>query len=136
MEAIKAAVFLLLLIFSAAFGMVAKTMLPAKHQSRETTELVQLVITMLVTFASIVMGLLVYSVKGSFDAGESDMAAYAGQIVRLDTTLRAYGAEADPIRAQLRAYTAGVIVSTWPNEPISAPVQPLPAGPIMAPSVM
>src|SRR5690606_33979265 len=36
---------------------------------------------------------------------------------QFDECLRGYGAEADPIRLDLRSYTAGVIASTWPGEP-------------------
>jgi hypothetical protein len=45
------------------------------------------------------------------------MRALAGRIVQLDQTLREYGPETDTARGMLRSYTAGVIATTWPNEP-------------------
>lgn len=115
-EALDAVIVLALLIGSAAFGMFVRTRLPERHRSHETVELVSLVITMLVTFAALVMSLLTYSVKGAFDQGNTDMAAIAGHIVQLDQCLRNYGPESASARQQLRAYTAGVIASTWPHE--------------------
>jgi hypothetical protein len=113
----QAAILLVILFASAAVGLFIRPLLPEKHRSREHVEIVQLIITMLVTFASLVMGLLTYSVKGSFDAASDDMAALAGQIVQLDHALREYGPETDTARGMLRSYTAAVIATTWPDEP-------------------
>ena len=110
-------VLLAALFISVGFGLLIKTLLPEHHRSRETMELVQLVIGMLVTLASVVLGLLTYSVKGNFDATASDLASLGSSLIQIDRTLREYGTEADPIRAILRAYTAAAIATTWPEEP-------------------
>ena len=115
-EALDAVIVLALLVGSAAFGMFVRTRLPERHRSHETVELVSLVITMLVTFAALVMSLLTFSVKSAFDQGNTDMAAIAAHIVQLDQCLRNYGPESASARQHLRAYTAGVISSTWPHE--------------------
>jgi len=125
----RTAFLLLVLIGCAAVGMFIKSRLPERHQSREAVELVGLVITMLVTFAALVMGLLTYSVKGAFDQGNTDMATLAAEVVRFDQCLRNYGPAATPIRHQLRRYTAAVIATTWPHEPKPAG----PAYPVTAP---
>jgi hypothetical protein len=57
----QAAIVLAILVASAAVGLFIRSLLPEKHRSRETVEIVQLIITMLVTFASLVMGLLTYT---------------------------------------------------------------------------
>jgi len=116
-EALLAAVVFLLLLLSAAAGMFVKAGLSERHQSRETLELVSLAITMLVTFAALVISLLIYSVKSSFDQANTDMAALAAQIVQTDQCLRNYGPETTDTRALLRDYIAEVIASTWPFEP-------------------
>lgn len=117
-EALSAVVVLLLLLVSTALGMFIRGRLPERHRSHETVELVGLGITMLVTFAALVMGLLIYSVRGGFDRARSDMATFAGQIVQLDQCLRNYGwNETTDVRALLRSYTATVIATTWPNQP-------------------
>jgi hypothetical protein len=108
---------LILLCASAAAGFLANSRLPEKHKSRDSIELVQLAITLLVTFTAIVLGLLTTSVKTGFDAAYSARGAYAGQLAQLDRCLRDYGPETQPMREQMRSYVAAVIASTWPSEP-------------------
>ncbi|MGH7104554.1 MAG: hypothetical protein ACREFJ_19420 [Acetobacteraceae bacterium] len=122
-EVLNALILLVLLMLSAAFGMSVKVRLPERHRSRETWDLVTLVVTMLVTFAALVMGLLTYSVKGGFDRDNADVAALAGQIVQLDHSLRNYGPEALVARIALRRYTESAIASTWPGEPLPPGVE-------------
>jgi len=132
-DALNAFFVLVLLMLSAAFGMFVKARLSEQHRSRETVELVTLVVTMLVTFAALVMGLLTYAVKGGFDRDNDDTAAVAAQIVQVDQSLRNYGPEAMVARIALRRYTESVIASTWPDEPpprlethpvLAAPITP------------
>jgi hypothetical protein len=73
--------------------------------------------TMLVTFAALVLGLLTSSVKGSFDGVDNDLRSFAIQLIQLDRSLRQYGPEAGPARVVLRSYTAAAIASTWTAEP-------------------
>lgn len=115
-EAVSAAILLVILVASAAVGMVVSRIVPERHRSRETIEIVQLVITMLVTFAALVMGLLTVSVKSSYDIANNDMSTLAARIVQVDQLLREYGPDLEPARGMLRGYTAGVISSTWPDE--------------------
>src|SRR5262249_44517822 len=112
-----AALLLVVLLGGSAIGLAVRPYLSEAHRSRETTDLIQLVITMLVTFAALVLGLLTSSVKASLDTGDTDMRGFSIELIRLDQSLREYGAEADPIRALLRSYTAAAIATTWPTEP-------------------
>jgi hypothetical protein len=109
---------LILLCASVGAGLFVNSRLPERHRSRDSIELVQLAITLLVTFTAIVLGLLTTSVKSGFDAAYSARGAYAGQLAQLDRCLRDYGPEAQPMREQLRSYVAAVIASTWPSEPL------------------
>ena len=111
-----------LLCVSAGVGMYVRPRLPERHRARESVELMQLVIGMLVTFAALVLGLLTASVKNSYDAAGHARHEYALQLTQLDRCLRDYGQAADPARADLRSYTAAVIASTWPSEPPPAGV--------------
>ncbi|HUC71709.1 MAG TPA: hypothetical protein VMS01_11000 [Stellaceae bacterium] len=112
-----AAILLVILLFGSAFGMVVRPFLSERHRSRETTDLIQLVMTMLVTFAALVLGLLTSSVKASFDTVENDLRSVSIQLIQLDRSLRQYGGSADRARALLRSYTAARIASTWIDEP-------------------
>jgi hypothetical protein len=107
---------LVLLCAAAGAGYLVKSRLPERHRSRDSFELVQMTIYLLVTFTAIVLGLLTNSVKSGFDAAYNVRGQYAASLAQLDSCLRDLGPETDPIRAQLRAYTAAVIASTWPDE--------------------
>jgi hypothetical protein len=116
-EAWGAALVLVLLLGGVALGLVVRPLLSEAHRSRETTDLVQLVITMLVTFAALVLGLLTSSVKASFDTVDTDLRGFSIDLIRLDQSLREYGEETAPIRALLRGYTAAAIATTWRDQP-------------------
>ena len=62
-----AAILLLILLGGSALGVLVQPFLSEHHRSQETTDLIRLVVTMLVTFAALVLGLLTSSVKASFD---------------------------------------------------------------------
>ena len=108
---------LLLLCGSAGAGFFVNSRLPEAHRSRDSMELVQLGMGLLVTFTAIVLGLLTTSVKSGFEAAYQARGTYAGQLAQLDRCLRDYGADMQPEREELRAYVAAVIASTWPDEP-------------------
>jgi hypothetical protein len=102
---------------SATVGFFIHSRLPERHRAPESIALVQLMITLLVTFTAIVLGLLTTSVKAGFDAAYSARGDDAAQLAQLDRCLRDYGPETASIREQLRGYVAAVIASTWPDEP-------------------
>src|SRR6516225_11748399 len=108
-------VFVLLLV-GTGVGFFGKPYLPEEHRKHETMQLIQLVMTMLVTFAALVLGLLTASAKNSFDTVGNGFRAYAAELIQLDTALRQYGPDADHARELLRSYTAAAIASTWPRE--------------------
>ena len=112
------------LLCASAFGVNLQRKLAEQHKSRETGDHVRLIISILVTFTAVVLGLLISSVKSSFDQFESRLSAFASDITELDVRLREYGDEAAPIRAMLRTYVAASIADTWRNEPPPAGVYP------------
>ena len=113
---VSTGILLLLLCGAAAGGYWVKSRLPERHRSRDSFELVQLTINLLVTFTAIVLGLLTSSVRSGFDDAYRTRGAYAGALAQMDRCLRDYGRETDPMREDLRAYAAAVIASTWPDE--------------------
>jgi len=105
------------LLGASAIGMVLPGLLGERQKSCETVDHVRLVISILVTFTALVLGLLLSNVKGSYDAFDNRLRTLAGSITELDQRLRQYGDETRPIRANLRAYLAGAIADTWRDEP-------------------
>jgi hypothetical protein len=106
-----------LLCAGAGLGCYTRPRLPAAHRTRDTVEMMHLMIGMQVTFAALVLGLLTASVKGAYDNATHDRQDYALQLTELDQCLRNYGPGGDAARNLLKSYTAAVIASTWPSEP-------------------
>ncbi len=115
-ELAGATLFLVLLLAGSYAGLLLQRSPREHHRSRETVDAIRLVITMLVTFAALVLGLLVNSVKSNFDGHTNQVRQYGIQLIQLDMRLREYGPEADAIRALMRRYLAAAIASTWPDE--------------------
>lgn len=107
----------LLLCASAGVGRFIRPRLPEDHRQRETIEAMQIMITMLVTFTALVLGLLTASVKEAYDKAGHNLQNYALDLTQLDRCLRDYGLGAEAARDSLRSYTAGLIASTWTSEP-------------------
>ena len=72
------------LLCASAFGVNLQRKLAERHKSRETGDHVRLIISILVTFTAVVLGLLISSVKSSYDQFESRLNALAGDITELD----------------------------------------------------
>ena len=102
---------------AAALGAYVRAKLPEKHRSPETMALVQVTISLLVTFTSIVLGLLTGAVTTQFQQASRNDGLFAGQLVQVDQCLRDYGPETAHMRQQFRGYVAAVLTSTWPDEP-------------------
>lgn len=116
-ELLEALFLMMFLLGGSAVGMLVRPFLSERHRNRETTDLIQLVMTMLVTFAALVLGLLTSSIKGSFDTIENDLRSVSIQLIQLNRSLREYGADTEPARALLRSYAATSIATTWTEEP-------------------
>ena len=95
-----------------------------RHRSRETIEAIRLVISILVTFTALVLGLLTSSAKIAFDDYGNRLRAYGIDIIELDQRMREYGDGVEATRAMLRAYVAAAIADTWPDEPRPTGVYP------------
>ena len=105
------------LLCASALGVFLQRKLAEQHKSRETGDHVRLIISILVTFTAVVLGLLISNVKSSYDEFDARLSAYASDITELDVRLREYGEDAAPIREKLRTYVAAAIADTWRNEP-------------------
>jgi hypothetical protein len=77
--------------------------------------LVQVTISLLVTFTSIVLALLAGAVTSGFDQVYRNDGTFAGQLVEVDQCFRDYGPETDYMRQEFRSYVAAVIASNEPT---------------------
>ena len=115
-ESLGAGLLFAVLLGSTALGLFVRPFLSEAHRSRKTTDFVQLVVIMLVTFLAVVLGLLTSSAKESFDQVGNELKGLSVALIQLDRSLREWGSEGDTARQQLREYTAAVIAGTWHEE--------------------
>ncbi len=115
-ELLTSVLIMLVLLASALGGIALQHRLPPSHRDKRTVDSVLLIAGMFVTFSSLVLSLLTYSVEGSFQAAGSALRGYSSNLIQLNRTLGEYGPETAPAQHLLRAYTAGAIASTWPTE--------------------
>lgn len=116
-DLVSTAVLLVVLVTAAASGHLLLPRLPARHRSTETLESVRLVLSLVVTFAALVLGLLTANVNADFDRVADDMNGLAARVGQTGNCLASYGPEGKPVRDLLRTYLAGAIATTWPEEP-------------------
>ncbi|HEY3518849.1 MAG TPA: hypothetical protein VGL98_17495, partial [Gammaproteobacteria bacterium] len=98
-----------------ALGMTMSQRLAAHHLSSESRDTVKLALGLVATLAALLLGLLVSSAKGTFDAEREQVNALAAKIATLDRVLALYGTEADGARAELRLVIEDAIAQIWPT---------------------
>lgn len=90
--------------------------LPSTHRSKETADTVRLGIGMIATTTALVLGLLINSVKGTFDQVSRDVQVFAAELILVDRALRFYGLGAEDARTLLTRYTQQALQETWPGK--------------------
>jgi hypothetical protein len=99
-----------------ALGIWLRRVLPEHHLSGDTRQAVKLAMGLVATMSALVLGLLVSSAKGAFDAERTQVIQMAAKIAFLDRVLAFYGPDAAEARAQLRAAVEEVVRQIWPEE--------------------
>jgi hypothetical protein len=100
----------------ALIGLFMRSRLPEHHLSADTKDVVKLTMALLSTLTALVLGLLIASAKGSFDAQRGGVSQLAANVGVLDRTLALYGPETKEIRGLLRDSIDDLIRRTWPEE--------------------
>jgi hypothetical protein len=103
-------------------GMGLQFLLPGHHLTKEMQDLVKLSAGTVATLTALVLGLLVSSAKGSFDAVNTGIVQSSAKYILLDQALMRYGPEANDARAQLKRSLAAGIETVWPAEKTDVPV--------------
>jgi hypothetical protein len=110
-------VIVFLCIFGGAlFGFFLHTVLPEPHLGPESQQVINLGMGIIGTMSALVLGLLVASAKGTYDAENNELIEASGKIIFLDQTLRNYGPEANETRVALRQTVESTINRLWPHE--------------------
>jgi hypothetical protein len=108
---------LLVFVFLAPAALVTLWLyprLPERYLSAEVTNSLRVGMGVIATITAVVLGLLISSVKGSFDLASRDVQALAAELIVLDRALRFYGPDAAHARDLLARYTGRALEATWP----------------------
>ena len=97
-------------------GLLLQKVLAPHHLESDSKDTVKLGAGMLATLTALVLGLLVSSAKGSFDAMNAGIAQTGAKILLVDHILADYGPETKEVREQLRHIVASVIEKIWPEK--------------------
>jgi len=111
----------------ALLGILLRVVLPQNHLSAESKDIVKLGMGLVGTMAALVLGLLVASAKGSYDAQIAELTQGSTNILLLDRLLAQYGPETKEARALLRVAVVRSLDQTWPKGGASASGLPPPA---------
>jgi hypothetical protein len=102
------------IIFGGALvGMFLRSVLPSHHLRDDSRDVVKLAIGLVGTMAALVLGLLVASAKGYFDAQNTEMIQTSADIIVLDRALDYYGPETKEAREVLHSTAVAILNQTW-----------------------
>src|SRR5262249_15033611 len=100
----------------ALLGLFVGRALPGHHVSGESKDAVKLGLALIATLTALVLGLLVASAKGTYDAQNSAIQQLAADVLMLDLALNRYGPETKDARELLRRGVPLVMDSLWPED--------------------
>jgi hypothetical protein len=116
------AIVLACVLAGSLLGMWLGGRLPEPHRSAASHDAVKLATGMLSVLAALVLGLLIASVKNSFDTTDAQIRQFAATLILLNQTLADYGPQTAAPRAMLRHYTARALADNWPEDK-AAPIK-------------
>ena len=90
------------LVGAVLLGRTLRRLLPEDHLTADSRDTIKLAMGLVATMAALVLGLLVSSAKGSYDAERSEVIQMAAKVAFLNRVLLAYGPEAFEARANSR----------------------------------
>ena len=100
----------------AVVGMLLRRVLPANHLKDESKDVVKLGMGLLATMTALVLGLLIASAKGQYDAQRDGLDQISAKFILLDAGLAQYGPEASRTRDLLRQTVASALNRIWPQD--------------------
>ena len=116
MKATLVSLLVFIVIFGAAYlATLLRARLPEHHLSADTKDTMKLTMGLVATMTALVLGLLVASAKGTYDAERSGIITMSAKIVLLDRMLEHYGPDSLPARQVLRLSMQEMIDHLWPE---------------------
>jgi hypothetical protein len=97
-------------------GRALSRRLAEHHLTHETRDTIKLSLGLVATMSALLLGLLVSSAKGAYDAQRQQIDELAAKIATLDRVLSLYGAESAAARQELHATVENAIARAWPQQ--------------------
>ncbi|KRE00286.1 hypothetical protein ASE63_09440 [Bosea sp. Root381] len=117
MNEVRIAVFVFVCLTAASLGtLFLYERLPSHQRQDDTHAVVRLIANTFMVMTSLVLGLMISSAKGRFDAVNRDVHSYATELILLDRMLVLYGPEASEARRELRSYAERAANGSWNAE--------------------
>ena len=109
------------IVFACIFGvalvaMFLRSFLPEHHLSADSKDVVKMGMGTMATLAAIVLGLLIATAKGTYDAQSGAVQELAAKVMLLDRVLAKYGPETKEARDLLRGAAEAMQDRIWPDE--------------------
>lgn len=101
------------MLVGAAGGALLRRSLPGHHLDEHAKDIVRLGAGLVATISALVLGLLINSASGSFEAQRGEVRQMAANFILLDQLLERYGPESLPARQFLRAGLDGLVTQLW-----------------------
>jgi hypothetical protein len=122
-----------LIVFACVFGgallgIFLHAVLPQHHLGADSKDIVKLGMGLVGTMSALVLGLLVASAKGSYDAQNAELTQTSANIAILDRGLAVYGPETKETRALLRGFVARFLDQMWSKDGTGASPSAAPSG--------
>jgi hypothetical protein len=101
-------------IFAAGLvGLVVQRMLPEKHTTGPSRDMIGAVVGLLTLLCALVTGLLIWTAYGVYAGQNTAIQTLASKVLQLDLALADYGPEANAERANLRERVGKTIDQVW-----------------------
>jgi hypothetical protein len=113
---IVAIIVLILLVAAILIGGILRRLLPAHHLNEETKDTVKLAMGLVATMTALLLALLMFSAKGSYEAQLTQVIQMAAKVSYLDRVLTLYGPETMEARKQFHATVEDAIRQLWPKD--------------------
>src|SRR5262245_32494202 len=97
-------------------GFLIRRALPQHHLSADSKDAVKIGTGLIGTMGALVLGLMVGSAKGSYDAQKAELTQMSAKIILLDRGLAHFGPETKELREQLKLATRHMVDLFWPEE--------------------
>src|SRR5262245_44394999 len=114
-SALCSAILLTSLVVTVLLGRSIRRRLPDDHLSGDSRDTMKLAMGLVATMTALLLGLLVSSAKGTYDAQRTEVIQMAAKVAFLDRVLFAFGPDADGARGHLRAAVTDAVHRMWPD---------------------